>query len=272
VSGRLAALAACCAWLCAAAARADAPIVVIMGDSLVRDYVDVPVDIQGWGHELPRYFQAGNVVFQNDSVGHESTSSYIAEGRVSSALSTHPQFVFINFGLIDAFGESSYYFTDPNTYRANLHQMALATRAVGGEPIFVTPAPERHAAPDGVHVLRPNGLEPYADAMTAQGAADGVPVIDLQYWLLDQYDLLGMPEAQREYGFDQDGAPDVVHFSTNGADQVARHVASQLAQAAPGLAAFLVQTPAPALPRFALWGLAAALALAGSAAARARLR
>jgi lysophospholipase L1-like esterase len=272
VAGRLCAFAA--AALCLLAPRAHADTGAILGDSMVRDFPPFPqqisVDIQGWGEKLPRYFRP-ELVWQNDAVGHESTSSFIAEGRVTSALAAHPRFVLISFGLIDAVGEP-YYLTDPNTtYRQNLHQMATDARAAGAEPIFVTPVPIRHAAPDGLHVLRPNGLEAWVDAMTAQGAQDGVPVIDVYHWLLDEYDRLGMPTAQRQYGLDQNGAPDTEHFSNYGADQTARHIASKLPQLAPDLAAFLFQTPAPALPLWASLATVAGLALGLSAGARARV-
>jgi lysophospholipase L1-like esterase len=268
--------AACLCLLAAASARADnPPLGAILGDSWVRDFPEYPqyisVDIQGWGHEIPRYFRP-ELPWQNDAVGHESTSSYIAEGRVASALAAQPRFVLISFGLIDAFGEASY-LTDPNTtYRQNLHQMAMAARAAGAEPIFVTSAPARWAAADGLHMLRPNGLEPWTDAMIAQGAQDGVPVVDLFNWLLDEYDRLGWPTAQKLYGLDQNGQPDTVHFSNYGADQAARHIVSKLPELAPDLAAFMVQTPAPALPPWAKVGLVAALGLALSVAARARAR
>ncbi|HTO54905.1 MAG TPA: GDSL-type esterase/lipase family protein, partial [Myxococcota bacterium] len=208
-------------------------------------------------HELPRYFGPG-LTWQNDALGHESTASYLAEGRVTSALAAQPRYVLISFGLIDAFGEAGYQ-TDPTTYRQNLHQMAVQARAAGAKPIFVTSAPARWAADDGVHMRRPNGLEPWNDAMIAQGQQDAVPVVDVFSWLMDEYDRLGVPLAQKQYGLDQNGLPDPDHFSTYGADQVARHIASQLPQLAPDLAVFLWATPAPALPVWAKIGLVAAL-------------
>ncbi|HTO06129.1 MAG TPA: GDSL-type esterase/lipase family protein [Myxococcota bacterium] len=265
---------ACLFWGAAAAsAQADPPLVITVGDSIVRDYPDYPccisVPIQGWGKEIRRYFGPG-LTWRNDAVGGASTGSFIAEGRWSSTLAAHPQYIMIMFGVNDE--QDPNYYADPNTtYRQNLHQMVSDARSIGAVPILVTPPPVR-TSPDGTHVSRPNLTTPYADAMTAQGAADAVPVADLHYWLLDTYDALGIPLAQQQYGLDQGGMPDKVHFSPYGADQAARHIVSQLPELQPALAAFLVQTAAPALPP---WGMAAFVALLGGAVVvgtRARVR
>ena len=231
-------------------ARAAPPLAIVLGDTMGRDFPDYPcciaVDIQGWGHEIPKYFGPG-VTWQNFSVGHESTASFLAEGRLAGPLAAHPRFALINLGFIDVYGENDYYATTPTEYRQNLHQMVLDLRGVGAQPIFVTPPPIRNTW-DHIGIARPSGMEPWVDAMIAQGAEDGVPVIDLHGWLLDTYEQLGWPTAQKSYGLDQDGMPDTVHFSNYGADQVARHIAQSLPALAPDLATFLVQTPAPALP------------------------
>jgi lysophospholipase L1-like esterase len=234
----------------AGTARATPPLAVVIGDTMGRDFPDYPcciaVDIQGWGHDIPNYFGPG-VTWQNFSVGHQSTKSYLAEGRLAGPVAAHPRFALINLGFIDITGESDTYTTTPAEYRQNLHQMVVALRSVGAEPIFVTPPPIRNTW-DHIGIARPSGFEPWVDAMIAQGADDGVPVIDLHGWLLDTYEQLGWPTAQKLYGLDQDGVPDTVHFSNYGADQVARHIAQSLPALAPDLAAFLSATPAPALP------------------------
>jgi len=246
-----------------------------MGDSIVRDYPEYPwyftVPIQGWGHLIPRYFRP-ELQWRNDARGHQSTTSFIAEGRVANALAAQPRFLLIMFGIVDADADPYYYAAPDTLYRQNLHRMVTDARAAGAEPIFVTPTPIRRAAEDGWHVARPNGLEPWADAMIAQGAEDGVPVADLQYWLLDEYDRIGVPTAQKLYGLEQDGAQDTVHFSPYGADQAARHIAAQIPQLAPNLAGYLLQSVAPVFPPWAKPAFVALLGLAALAAGRARAR
>jgi lysophospholipase L1-like esterase len=250
--------------------------VVIVGDSIVRDYPPYPlgIPIQGWGHDMPQFFTP-EVIWNNQAVGGTSTKSYIANGYWATALSLLPDYVLISSGYNDSLPDPNLY-SDPNTtYRQNLHQMVTDARAQGAEPIFVTPPCIRVAAADGYHVLRPNGLEPYANAMSAQASADGVLVLDLQSWTLDTYDALGMPTAQSWYGFVYppgfSGAPpdliDRVHFSIYGADKAAHHVADQIRASSLPLAQLMVP-PVPALPSAARKALVAILGLAVSVYAR----
>jgi lysophospholipase L1-like esterase len=259
------------------AAVAD-PLAIVVGDSIVREYPD-DLPIQGWGADLPKYFKPDRP-WANYAWGGQSTTSFIAEGRWATALESHPEFVLIQFGINDSQPDPAFHSDPDSTYPANLHQMIADTRAIGAEPILVTPTAIRFVASDGFHVARPNGLEAYVAAMKAQAAADGVGVIDMQEWSLDTYDELGMPQAQALYGFmlydetpDSPGIPDVIHFSHYGADQAARMIVARLPEVSPNLAASLLPAAppppaAPALPRSAAEFLVAALGAASLAGAR----
>jgi lysophospholipase L1-like esterase len=207
-------------------ARADF-LAVTVGDSIVKTYPQpYAVPIQGWGATL-RQFTSG-VFWVNQAVGGTSTKSYVERGYWTIAIGMSPDFVLIQFGYADASLDPEGH-TEPAQFRANLHQMILDVRAYGGVPILVTPAAVRNAAPDGIHVQRPNELEPWASAMLAQGVEDGVQVVDMHGWTLDLYDSLAMAQAQALYGFDiSPGVPDRIHFSIYGATEAARMVASHL--------------------------------------------
>ena len=274
------ALAAACFGLLSAPARADLAITV--GDSIVRDYPEYPccnwAPIEGWGQALRPYFKP-ELQWRNDAWGGESTTSFLADGRWQATIAAQPRFILIMFGISDAQEDPNYH-ADANTlYRQNLHRMAVEARAIGAEPIFVTPTPIRYAAYDGWHVYRPNGLEDWANAVVAQGAEDGVGVVDLQYWLMGVYDEIGMPTAQALYGFIipqwvipslPPDTPDQLHLTPYGADQAALHIIGKLPQISPNLAAFLAQPTVPALSPWAAMAFVAMLGLALAAGVRAR--
>ncbi|HXX48188.1 MAG TPA: GDSL-type esterase/lipase family protein, partial [Myxococcota bacterium] len=214
-----------------------------MGDSVVETYpVPYSWPIQGWGADMPFYF--ANIAWRNDASGGQSTKSFIEQGWWALTIAANPAFVLIQLGSNDANTEPDHY-TDPETtYRANLHQMVLDVRSVGGEPIFLTPLALRVPGPDGWHINRPNGLEPYTYAMIEQATEDGVGVIDLFDWSMNLYDSMGIPQAQALYGFTipdgpYAGLPDVVHFSPWGADQCAQEIAAAMPAASPALTTYL---------------------------------
>jgi len=259
----------------AARARADSPLAITVGDSLGETYaVSSVFYIQGWGADLPAY-ATRNLVWRNDAKGGESTKSFIAEGLWAQTLAANPSFILIELGTNDA--NEGDHFTDPDTtYRANLHQMVSDARAIGAEPILITPPAERVAEPDGFH-LAPTGIQAYANAMIAEAIADGVGVIDLYSWSNGIYQLLGVPVSQASYGFiipsgPAAGDPDVVHWSVWGADQCAQEIAAAIPGASQALAAHLTaatpppSTEVPALPGPAGALLAAACGLAVTAA------
>jgi lysophospholipase L1-like esterase len=232
--------------LIAVPVRAD-PIAVTVGDSIVRTYPEphpLNVPIQGWGAKLPLF--TSGVTWVNRAVGGTSTKTFIENGHWATALAENADYILIQFGYGDSSGPPEH--TEPETtYRGYLHQMIVEARAIGTEPILVTPAGLRHVALDGVHVTRPNGLEPYADAMIAQAAEDGVYVIDMQTWSLDAYDEVGFPDAQEMYGFlHPDGWEDRLHFGITGAIYAAAFVAEKLPvmieTSAPGVSVFPYET------------------------------
>jgi hypothetical protein len=247
-------------------ARADAPLAITVGDSLGKTYpVPYSTPIQGWGADLPGYVSWG-LAWRNDAVGGESTKSFIEEGLWAQTLAANPSFVLIELGTNDA--NAGDHYTDPETtYRANLHQMVMDARAIGAEPILVTPPAERIAGADGFH-LAPYPIEAYAHAMIAQAVDDGVGVIDLWTWSVDLYDTLGVPESQALYGFiipdgTSAGDPDVVHWNLWGADQCAQQITAHIPGASQALAAHLTSaTPPPPSEIPALPGPAAALLFA----------
>jgi lysophospholipase L1-like esterase len=248
-------------------AACSAVLVLSVGDSIVETY-PAPSNAQGWGAYLPQHFPYYGVTFVNDAFGGTSSKSFIDRLLWVNAIASHPQFVFIEFGTNDALSADPNVHTDPDTFRANLHRMIADSRAVGAEPILVTPPVIRIAGPDGFHVAQPNGLEAYVGALQAQAAQDGVGVVDLSSWSRQTYDAIGVPQAQATYGYSVPNAdpnlpptPDVLHFNPWGAAQAANEIAAELPSVSPNLAYYLVwhPVPVPGLPGAWAWALALAL-------------
>ena len=153
--------------------------IAIASDSIAVQYPDVYfVPVQGWGAFVPVHLGPG-FVWQNAAVGGASTESFIELGYWADVIASQPDVILIQFGANDVRSAPEVH-TDPDTtYRENLHQMIVDARAIGAEPVLLTPFCFRYAAADGLHVLRPGHLEPYAAAMRAQAAADEVGILSL---------------------------------------------------------------------------------------------
>ncbi len=222
-------------------------LAIAVGDSLVQDYSPVEAlggPTQGWMHDLPLHFATGELIWQDYARSGTSTKSYRDLGHWETALAAQPRWILIELGHNDARLAPDVH-TDPNTtYRENLHAMVIEARAIGAEPIFVTPPPYFYAAADGFHVRRPNGMEGYVAAMQAQAAVDSVAVVELHAPLMDYYDLLGISLSRQLYSYEVgQNVPDIVHFSGRGAELAAGRIAAQLAVASPSLAAYLLTVP-----------------------------
>jgi lysophospholipase L1-like esterase len=238
-----------CTTACARDATDCSPslLAIAVGDSIVADYAPGEVAAaaaQGWMYALPLYFATGHLVWADHARSGTSTKSFRELGYWAAALAAGPRWILIQFGHNDSRLESAVH-TDPDTtYRANLHAMVLEARAIGAEPVFVTPPPNFIAAEDGLHVRRPNGLEGYVSAMRAQASDDGVAVVELHPTLMDDYDQLGIQLARALYSYEvSPGVPDLSHFSRKGAIHAAETIVSQLASASPSLAAYLLTAP-----------------------------
>lgn len=262
-------------------ARASSPLVAIVGDSLGRDYPDYPccspANIQGWGHELPKYFRP-ELRWRNDAWGGESTTSFLTDGRWANTIAARPQFIIVMLGTNDFQGDlPTGHSTPPDAYRQNLSRMAEEAAGVGADIVFVTPPPMRYPGADGVHLPSPDWVSPWAAAMRDEANADGIPLVDIHDWLLARYSAEGVDAAQAEYGLENPpGTQDRIHWNAYGADQAAQRIVEQLPAVSPELASYLLvqqQTQAAQAPALPLLGAIALVALLGGVSlSAARLR
>ena len=199
----------------------------LIGDSTVCDY---PADSnkRGWGQMLPEFLAPGVIVL-NEARGGLSTKTFPAD-RWERLRAAKPDFILIQFGHNDSHAKDKPESTDAATdYRENLRRFVRETRAVGAEPVLVTPV-RRRVFRDG---KLSSELTPYADAMRTVAAELKVKVIDLHEASGELYTRLG-EEVSTGYTpnqpdtADRPGRGDRTHFTAEGARAMARLVAEGL--------------------------------------------
>ena len=201
----------------------------LIGDSTVCNYPERS-HMRGWGQMLPELLAPGVVVI-NEAKGGLSTKTF-PDDRWARVRAAKPDFVLIQFGHNDSHAKGKPESTDAATdYRENLRRFVRETREFGAEPILITPV-RRRLFKEGVLTAE---LKPYADAMKAVATEMSVKLIDLHATSGELYTRLG--EAGSE-GFtlnmidraDRPGQGDRTHFTPEGARQMARLVADDLAK------------------------------------------
>ncbi|MEO6810792.1 MAG: rhamnogalacturonan acetylesterase, partial [Isosphaeraceae bacterium] len=158
----------------AKAVESPAIRIVILGDSTVSNY-PANSPLRGWGQVIGEGFKKG-VTVRNLAASGRSTKTFLAEGRLKSALKEHADFALIQFGHNDSHGKGRPEATDPETdFKANLRTYIDTFREAGTQPILVTPMHRRRFQEGKVT----KELKPYADAIKAVALEKDVPVVDL---------------------------------------------------------------------------------------------
>jgi pectinesterase len=215
---------------CARAIETGAPKrlrIVLVGDSTVTDHA-------GWGQGFKRYV-ADDVECVNTAQGGRSSKSFINEGRLTKAIEADGDYYLIQFGHNDQPGKGPDRETDPaTTYPEYLTRYIEAVRAIGAQPILVTPLVRRTFDAESTSRLT-SSLVPYADAMKTLGAAKNVPVIDLHASSLALCEKLGAAEVAK-FNPIKDGKPDTTHLEARGSAVFAALIIEELTHAVPALA------------------------------------
>ena len=210
---------------------------VLVGDSTVTDR-------SGWGRGLKRLLTDA-VECTNTAAGGRSSKSFRDEGRWTPALALHGDYYLIQFGHNDQPGKGPARETDPNTtYAANLARYVDEVRAIGAEPILVTPLTRRNFSPDGRGRLA-DTLGPWVEAVKRVAAEKHVPLIDLHARSTELCERLGPAQCAALNPRKADGTPDTTHLDAAGSVVFARLVAEDLRRLVPGLASALRADPAP---------------------------
>ncbi|MFA6961410.1 MAG: rhamnogalacturonan acetylesterase [Opitutaceae bacterium] len=228
-------------------ASAEGIKIALIGDSTVCKYPATSRQ-HGWGELLPEFFVSDTTII-NEAKGGASTKTFPAD-RWDRARAAKPDYILIQFGHNDSHAKTNPESTDAAAdYRENLRRYIAETRAIGAQPILVTPVRRRLFQANGAPTTE---LQPYADAMKAVAAELSAPVIDLYTLSGDLYQKLGEEGStaftmNQPDNADRPGKGDRTHFTEHGAREMARLVAQSLGGIAPRLnAALRTETSATA--------------------------
>jgi len=218
-------------------APGDEPTVWITGDSTVQTYTADYAPQAGWGQMIDR-FLSDDVTVDNRAIGGRSSKNFISQGRLDEVLRLIKpgDYLFVQFGHNDATYGVDDRFAAPADYAEYLRTYVDGAVQRGATPVIVTPVSRRSFDPatGKFNVSFPE----YVAAATALAAETGTPLVDLAASSRAYLDQIG-PEASTSvflhvpagvYPGRPTGTIDDTHFQEYGAIQMARLVASGIAE------------------------------------------
>lgn len=166
--------------------------IILVGDSTVA--------VQGgWGSSFCAEHVTSFVACVNLARGGRSSGSYFAEGSWDIALSEARAPGYVNTWILIQFGHNDQpgkpgRSTDLATeYPANLERYIIEVRAVGAQPVLVTPLTRRMFDQGRLK----NDLRPWAEVAIKVAAKLNVPLIDLNRSSTDAVQRMGSTEANK---------------------------------------------------------------------------
>jgi lysophospholipase L1-like esterase len=217
-------------------------ILMLIGDSTVADLISNDNMFNGWGQGIHGYFKP-DVRVVNLAYPCYSTTGFLASAEMQKMLLIKPDFVLVQFGMIDELGcsgdMSARYATTLKQYADNLQTIVQTIRGFNGTPVLITPpVPQRFDDQGRVIPL-------YQDRMAvvrSVAAELHTHLIDLNQLTTDLFNGLGRSESQYIWW----SAEDRYHFSALGAQVIARLVVNALPDSlGPYLTGILDQPPMP---------------------------
>ncbi|MTE23576.1 fibronectin type III domain-containing protein [Microbacterium sp. ZXX196] len=216
---------------------AAVPTAYLTGDSTMQTYDPYWEPQAGWGQMFER-FLSDDVAVDNQSIGGRSSRSFLEQGRLDTVLrSVRPgDYVFTQFGHNDATESVPERYTSPEDFREYLKIYVEGTRQRGGIPVLVTPV-------NRLDVNTETGLfnesfPEYVQAVKDVSAELDVDMVDLSASSRAYLDAIGVENAKSVflhvpagvYPNRPDGTTDNTHFQEYGAIQMARLVATDVAE------------------------------------------
>ena len=208
--------------------------IYIAGDSTVQTYVNSTIHQAGWGQMLPEYFSTKATIV-NKAIGGRTARRFIDEGYLDQIFSVIKagDYLLVQFGTNDGNKTATYtfngqtipYYLDPQTdFKTYLMQYINGARSRGATCVLVTPPPRNSAYCTGG-----NGTGAWAQAMVELGAAQNVPVVDLNTMTVNYLKAIcPSPTPENFFLIKADGTVDGTHFQENGARILAGFIANGL--------------------------------------------
>lgn len=198
----------------------DSPIIlVLIGDSTAADLASNDGRSAGWGEGIHGYFKP-NVRFVNLAQPRQSTKVFLDSDEKAKLLVIKPDFVIVQFGRFDAFGDAPSK-TTLQEYTDNLKTIVQTVRGFKGTPILITPVVPR-IFDDEEKVLP--ALEDRSAAVKDVAAGSQTDLINLNQLSMDLFNRLG--DSASFYISWSDKDP--YHFSLKGAEVIAELVVNAL--------------------------------------------
>ena len=197
-----------------------APItIVLLGDSTVADFASNANLVYGWGNGIYGYFKDNARVVNLAYPGY-SSKSFLASDEKTRMITIKPNFVLVEFGLIDEFSTPENR-TTLEEFAADLKIIVQIVRDFNGTPILITPQAEKYYDTEGKVV------PVYQDRMAVVrnvAAELETPLIDLNQLSIDMFNKLGKSGSEYIWW----PGKDYLHFSEKGAQVIAGLVVNAL--------------------------------------------
>jgi len=222
----------------------DRPVIFLAGNSTVVDQDREPW--AAWGQMFPAMLRPDAAVVANYAESGEAMRSFKSARRLEKiwSLAKPGDYLFIEFTHNDQKPGGSH--LDPfTTYRQTLCEWITEARKRGVQPVLVTSMHRRNFDSTGRII---NTLGDYPEDMRQTARLEQVPLIDLNAMSRTLYEAWGPVDSKKAFvHFPANSFPgqetkleDNTHFSTYGAYQLARCVASALAASGTPLAGMIL--------------------------------
>jgi lysophospholipase L1-like esterase len=195
-------------------------IIVLLGDSTVADFASNANLVYGWGSGIYGYFKDNARVVNLAYPGY-SSKSFLASDEKTRMMTIKPDFVLVEFGLIDEWSNEVANRTTLEEFGADLKIIVQIVRDFNGTPILITPQAEKFYDTEGKIV------PVYQDRMgvVRNVAAElQTPLIDLNKLSIDMFNKLGKSGSEYIWW----AGYDYLHFSQKGAEVIAGLVVNAL--------------------------------------------
>ena len=203
---------------------ADPITIVLIGDSTVADFISNLSWFNGWGQGIYDYFKP-NVRVVNLAYPCYSTRVFLSSAEKTKMVTIKPNFVFVQFGLIDVIGcggdMSERYLTSLKEYENNLNIIVQIILGFNGIPILITPLELRDFDGDGKVIRR---MQDHSAIVKKVATEFKIVFIDLNQMTIDLYNKLGNKGCTYLSMY----PGDIGHFSKEGAQVVAGLVVNAL--------------------------------------------
>jgi lysophospholipase L1-like esterase len=161
--------------------------IVILGDSTVAEFASNANLVYGWGSGIYGYFKPNARVVNLAMPGY-SSKLFLASAEKTTMMTIKPNFVLVEFGLLDEWSTAPENRTTLEEYQADLRTIVQLIRSFNGTPILITPQAEKIYDTNGIVV------PVYEDRMAVVknlAAELQTPLIDLNKLSIDLLNKLG---------------------------------------------------------------------------------